>query len=594
MSMVDPSPGTQLDPVEGDNGRTWRRISDFRPGIHTQVSPTRPPGVAQVNGTFGCYAATTGSLIPAPRMVRKILPPTGLIDANAVTDQYRIGGIFANAPVYSIDSTNPNTSGAQECHTELFMATEYWTATGMDLRVYRYTRNKLTPEWELVWQRWIGGTYSATTRPRAAFFGSQRSNSADPDSSGPQVVAWVYSGNARYFPADTDTFNTATAPLPADEVGDPQPMVAPSALTTHQGRVIVFPLYVTGDGDDQVYVSSEAAYWTDVNDASTLDANLSTYFTILGGYENASGYAVIAPITANELFLVKIRGGALFIYGDLDSPSEVRTLPMVQSAGMSLCNGTTTSYGHIYPVDTSGIWMYTGGDSSQHITKHLYPDFWRPNPVGPAYTPRDDQTAREYGHSNLQMATWNEFALLPSWWMWDSDEKGWWRLMDPNHPDIPECHRWQTDERGIFAWAAPAGFSNTSNPVMYEFSRIYGATYFTWTSHPQNHTIDAQFSVDELVVCGQGNGKVRVTVQSDVDRHDPISVEVEFSDDDRPRPVKVRCPKLSGSSFTFQIESIGADHDEGVGSWDPNASKSAPTIHWVDYSLLPNNKLRTN
>ena len=593
MTMIEPPPGTQPDPVEADEGRVWNRITDFRPGIHSAIAPSRPPGHAQPDGTYGCLAAPTGSLIPGPRLVQRILPPTDVF-TTIVSDQYRIGGTYANAPVYSVEPGNLNTTGVEEVHTELFLATEHWTDVNLVQKVWRYTRNKQSPEWEEIWSRTQAADYAANVRPRAAFFASERSNSASALLSGPQVVGWVYSGSARYFPADTDTFTTASAPMPGDQVGAAVPGLSPTYFITHQGRGIIFPLYITGDGANQVYISSECAYWSEVNNIGTLETNLaSSYLNVLGGYETSAGYGVFLPMTANQLFLVKIRGGGLMIYGDLDSPDEVRVMPMVQSTGLAFCNGTVTPLGAAYPVDASGVWLWQGGDQSMHVTKHLDPDFWRPPARGPAYTPRDDQTDYEYGYGNTTAATWNEWALWPNWWLWDTDEGGWWRVVDPDHPDIPPCHRWQTDERGIFAWASPDGFTSSANPVFYEFNRLLGATYYSWRGHPQSQAIDRQFAIDELVINGQGNGRVRVTIETDDDRHDPAVVEVEFSDENRPRPVRVRCHAV-GAAFTFRIESIGADHLESRGSFDPSASTAAPTVHWVDYCTKPANQLGTN
>lgn len=593
MSMFDPEPGQTSDPIDGDNGRVWRRITDFRPGIHTAIAPMRPPGHAQEEGTFQCYASTAGSLIPAPRIVNRITrPTTDYTSASLVNEQFRISGIYANSPVYSVSNSNPNTTGTFENHTELFLAVEYWTDDGGDvlhLDVSRYLRNTVNPVWESVWSRtYDPGDYDSATRPRNCVFGSERSNSADPDSSGPQVVAWAYTGNGRFFPDDTDTFATTTGALPADDVDDPVPGVAPTALVCHQGRAVIFPLYITGDGADQVYVSSECAYWTAVNDLGTLSPNLSTYLTILGGYEQGSGYGAYASLTADELLLVKVRGGAIMVSGtNIESPT-VRTLPFVRSTGLSFCNGTTTPWGFIYPVDGSGMWLWSGGDTSEQVTKHLAPQFWRPSTLVPTYADPDAQSFAAWGNANLQMATWNELVLIPANWFWDTDERGWWKILDP---DIVEVSRWDVDERGVTAWGAPAGFSSSSDPIFYEFSRYYGATYFSWRSHPQSFAIDHRYTCEEIIVCAQGNGQVRVTVETPEDPNNPAVALVSVTDSSRPQLIRTRVRGV-GTAFTFRIESIGADHDEAVGSFDPNATVTAPTVHWVDWATLPANQLR--
>jgi hypothetical protein len=595
--MFDPPPGSPFEPIEGDNGRTWRRISDFRPGIHTAIAPSRPSGQAQEDGTFQCYASSAGSLIPGPRLVQRITRPTTDYTASAlVNEQFRIVGLHANAPVYSVSNSNANTTGVFECHTELFMAVEYWTSSGGDvlnLDVSRYTRNTVTPAWEQVWSRtYPAGTYSSTTRPRNCVFGSQRSNSANVNAelnsivSGPSVVVFAFTGNGRIFPADTSTYVTGTAPLPADDVDDPVSGIAPTDLVCHQGRVIVFPLYITGDGDDQVYISSECAYWTPFNNATVLEPNLTTYLNILGGYEQAAGYGAHASLTADELFLVKVRGGGLMVSGPLDS-RVVRTLPYVRSTGLSFCNGIVTPFGFAYPVDGSGIWLWTGGDTSEQVTKHLTPQFWRPSTLVPTYADPDNQTAAEWGYQNTQAAQWNEFSLFPNNWFWDTDEKGWWRILDP---DVIPLARWVADERGVYAWASPHGYTASADPVIYEFSRFSSATFMSWRSHPQSFTVDRTFTCDELVVCAQGSGQVRVTVETPEDPNNPATAIVSVTDPDRPQLLRTGI-KAAGSAFTFTIESIGSDHDEALGSIDMDATVAAPTVHWVDWSTIPSNQL---
>lgn len=596
MSMFAPPVTASPDPVADqsagvDGDRVWRRIADFRGGIHTAVAPGRPPGYAQEAGTYQCYASTAGSLIPTPRVVSRIYRDTSdYTNSEILTRQFRISGVHANAPVYSIDNTNANEIGPDECHTELFVAVEYWTgastAAYQHLDVSRYLRNTQNPTWESIWDRtYPVGTYSSAVRPRNCVFASQRSNSASVTKSGPQVVGFVFTGNARYFPKDTDTSTSATDSMPGDVVGDNQPGVSPSYLVSHQGRMVIFPVYFTGDGANQLYVSSECAYWTPENDANIIDSDLSgNYFNILGGYEQAAGYGVVASLTANELLLVKVVGGGLFVSGDLNSPT-VRTLPYLRSTGLAFCNGAITPVGYIYPADSSGIWLWSGGDTSEHITKHLRPDFWRPSTLTPAYG--DARSQAGYGHANTQMTTWNEFTFLPANWMWDTDEMGWWKVLDP---DVVEIHRWVSDDRGLLFWGAPSGFRSGADPILWEFSRRYGATHFSWKSHPMEPTIERTTRCDEIAVCGAGLGRVRVSVTTAEAPDDPQTIEVQFTDaaftQIHRAPINV-----SGTSLTFQVESFGYDHDESAGSFDQNATQSAPTVHYIDWAAVTSNQI---
>jgi|GEM_PF-6538210 len=582
-------PVTQdLEPTTDASGRTWNRIADFRSGIHTAVAPSRPSGYAQETNTYQCYASTAGSLIGTPRLVSTITRDLDDGAGTLLSEQYRITGLMANGPVYA---SSGNTTGTNEVHTELIFATEWWmTDSGsiLHLDVARYTRNKTSPAWEDIWSRtYTAGTYSAETRPRVCWFVSQRSNPGAPLVSGNQVVGFVYSANARMFPDAASPTSTGTDKLPADAVSDPIALVAPTAVVAHQGRFVIFPLYTTGDGTNQVYISSECAYWTPVNNGSIIDTNLTTYFNVLGGYENASGYGVFQSLTADELFLVKIRGGGLFVSGDLNSPT-VRTLPYVRSTGLSFCNGTTTSLGHVYPVDGSGVWLWAGGDTSEHVTAHLRPDFWRPSTLTPTYAVPASQAAATWGWSNTSAATWNELILWPANWMWDTDELGWWKILGPDQPDMSW---WATDERGRYAWGAPMGWTTTSNPVAYEFSRDSSATYYSWQGHPLTATIDRETVVNELIVCGQGNGTVRITITCAEDRNNPSITEFTFNEGAGETQKLRRRADIAGTSLVYRIESFGSDHDDSLGSYDPTATVGAPTVHWVDYASTAGNQI---
>lgn len=596
MSYFEPPETAAPDPIDAPEGKRWWRLTDFRAGIHSDVSANRPPGHAQPTNTFQCYASRSGSLIPAPRLVdtitRDVAQFGGLTATNLLSEQIRICGVYANAPVYSHPETNINTHGTDECHAELWFAFEYWIGpdndnASMRLNVSRYSRNKTMPHWGTAWTRAYNNPdlkYNPIVRPRNCTFASQRSNSAAPLVSGPQILAWVFSGNARYFPRDTDTTQSLTGALPHDQVDGSQPggdnpleLIAPTYCLGHQGRVVIFPLYITGAGSNQFYVSSESAYWTAVNNVTVRDPNLTTPFNILGGYEHAAGYGVFASLTADELFFVKIRGGGMFVTGDLNSPT-VRTLPQIRSTGLAFNNGCVTPHGYIYPIDSSGIDLWAGGDNSEHITRHLEADFWRPPALAPA-RPRDDKprTPTGWGYSNTQCDAWNEFALIPNNWFWDTDERGWWRILDP---DIIEIHRWAADDRGRRAWGTPSGIRWSTDPIAYEFDRLLGATYYSWQSHPQEPTIDSTTRIHEVVVCAQGHGTVRLTGSSAQDPNNPANVSVDVDSD---RPVLIRANvDVSGTGLVWRIESWGADHDVSKGSVDMDATIDAPTVHYVD------------
>lgn len=551
------------------DGLEWHSINDFRPGIHSSVEPNHEPGTAQTDGTFRCYPSSAGSLLPAPSFSQTVTRDPLVALDDLTSEQFRIVGVHANGPVYSVD----NTTGTDECHDELFVCFEWWESDGMHLEVARYRRNLNSPEWESLWDRTDAAvTFNPATRPRNCDFATQRTNSSDSFRSGPLVVAWVVSGSARYFPTETTPASSSTAPIPGDIVDSPVEggFVSPSRLVAHQGRAVIFPLYITGDGDDTVYITDEAAYWTSPNNLTAVDPTLTTgdfYFNVLGGYENGTGYGAVASLTANELLLVKQRGGGIMLRGSLGQ-STVTNLPYMRSTGMSFNNGVATPKGFVYPVDHSGIWLWSGGETSTHITPHLAPDFWRPSTLIPSASPdtEPDQSLALWGHANTQCAWWSELVLFPANWFWDTDTDSWWRIEDPERFEI---HRWTADSRGRRFWGAPAGYTNVDTPVLYEFTR-QPANSYSWRSHPMPGTYDRQIEVRECVLVATGKGRVRLTWRSGTNQ---AGEQVDFIIDEERRPnITRQTVHLKGSHIELQIEAFG-----------PEDGGPAPDVHEVRF-----------
>lgn len=86
----------------GDRGQ-WFTIDDFKPGIHQNISPNHPPGVAQDSGTFGCHANSSGALIPLPGRTDIITSEELAGENDIISEEYRIVGLFCNDPVFNPD-----------------------------------------------------------------------------------------------------------------------------------------------------------------------------------------------------------------------------------------------------------------------------------------------------------------------------------------------------------------------------------------------------------------------------------------------------------------------------------------------------------
>lgn len=604
-----PQPGAMSPPSSG-----WQELTDFSPGIYQLVSPTHPPGAAQAEGTARCYAIEGGALAPLPRLIQTIAPPALPIPQNNLANiaddgQFRIIGLHGENPVFWPGETTP---GIDQNNTEVFMGVEYWDHSGpggaskVNFVCYRYLRHSQTnPRWETVWSAGDVIDYQAYLRPKYMAFGSTRSNNTNHFQAGPSVTVFVVSGHAQMFPDDLNASVNGTRYLPGDIVGDTANtggLVSPANLVCHQGKVVLFPLLIGGAGSNTVTANNEAFYWTRENDARNIDPLLDVadvdengvtvgsaykhYFNQFVGNENPTGYGLQASLTADELFLLKTRGGAVVLRGDLNAVSQATTLPYVRGTGMSLCGGTRSPLGFLYPVDSSGVWAWNGGEVSDHLTPHMDPDFWRPPATSPARL-NEGQTAtpNAWGDSSVTCCDWNEFVLFPNNWLLDTDAPrpthgqalsphpgAWWKIDDGEDHVI---HFWWVDWRGRKAYGAPSGYRHQGDPALYEYSMPNKARTYSWRSQPVPGTIDQAVTVQQLGLCVSGVGVVRLTCRSS---DDTVGKSMAVTVDDPTMPkVRLSSCGVTGTHVVFDIESEA-----------PVDDVPAPTVHGIRWLATPN------
>lgn len=492
-------------------GLTWVEITDFTPGIRNTVSPGHPLGSATQTDTWGCHSDESRGLVPGPRPVRSwSIDPNDLPGTSSpgslVSEGYRIGGIFCNDPVFTPNDTEV---GRDQNNSEVYVGVEWWTSGTFHRAVMRLLRHRSNPTWDQVWSTTDSQTYDPYSRPKRCYFATGRSNETDPSQVGPIVIGWVYGGPARFFPDDTNTDSGSTVGLPGDNVD----LLSPDTLIGHQGRALILPLSLSFMGDSQIIsVTNENLYWSGVNDWRTLDANLTGYFNVITGYEDPTGYGVVASNDAGELLLIKARGGAVLVRGDLNDFSA-QTLPNVQGTGQSLDLGCHTPIGYMYPVDAGGVRLWTGGDHTTNVSPFLVGDFFRaPNAdVGGGPT--------GWGYHFTQMAAWGDFVLTGNNWFCDTNilapegVPSWWRLDDQDEHLF--C-KWTTDWKGRHVYGAQMGFRGSDDPVLVEYDNRRHATEFSWRSHPLPFTLDLgrRSELREVSLAATGAGVVEVTVFS--------------------------------------------------------------------------------
>lgn len=544
----------------------WQIINDFSPGCHTVTTTTLPKGAASDEGTFRCMSIEGGALVPAPRMSQTIPMDMSVLHATPdelLDGEYRIVGLNCRGPLFMVGEQAPNGGEGGLYHNEIMVGLEYWVEKPGDdfdyrhFQILRY-RDNAAGEWEEIWHHVTEeGPWQSITRA-VARFEVTRSNSTDPGIAGTVVVCFSIGQRLRMYPDDTDPGGTGTVALPGDGVLGGEPSIA-----AHQARMVLFPLMVTESGFESLWATNEQLSWTSVNNLTELDPALAdNYFQVVPNNTTPAGFSCMQSLTADELLLIKQSGGAIMLRGDLNGYTAVN-YPYVRSTNESLNRGIVSPVGFVYPVNDSGIWLWTGGQTSEHITKHLAANFWQPTP----------------GLGWSQMGSWGTWVTLPNNWLWDTDSGNWWVLEDPT---VVTSLRWAEAYNAVRAFATPRGFADGNDPVVYVWYRNEPCSSYQWTSQPMSESADHEIRIGEVVVVGSGRGTIRVRAFTG---ENPVGVFKDFevsTDAQRPKPLRQKMP-VSGSEVTFEVISTSAVDGE-----------PAPTLHELRYSVVPVNKVKNS
>lgn len=454
--------------------------------------------------------------------------------------------------------------------------------TGADLKcreVWRLMLNRESPVEEEILSSTDDTQWFASVRPRVCEFGTGRSNSADNTTLGPTVLAFTFDGLARIFPDDTEPQSLSTAQMAGEAVA----LVLPAHQCLHQGRAVIFPLTLASMGPLQIYTTTEGFYWTDVNDFTSLSNNLTGYFNVVVLPEFPTGYGVMESLTADELLLIKARGGGLILRGSLDDYSA-KSLPNIKSTGQSLNRGSRSPIGFLYPTDAGGVWLWSGGDTSTHVSKDMDDEFWRPDysdadlyPFGPGYT---------------SCAQWGEWVMFPNNWLFDTDFGGWWRireidtLTEENHTDLPDViHHWTVDWKGRHAYGFMDRSFGDDSIIGYDFDKLTPASSFSWQSQPLAATLDREVQCRRLVVVASGAGTIVAKVRSNQTGSEQTLSTITVASEsgvaaDYPTAYAVDCA-VQGSHVQVQFTSAHA------------STGAAPTIHGFRLAVDARARLKT-
>lgn len=562
----------------------WLTINDFSPGI-VGIPGLHPPGSATEEYTYQCLAAE-GVLLPAPRLAQTITH-------DALTDpekelrshgKWYISGLKAAGPAFSNSQNTARTLDLNR--TELYFGFEWYqekdtktTNSRWFFQVEHYRRNKSegNRDWEVLagWPDEQDDSKQSVFPSRVSF-DFTRANPSSPDEVGAPIVAIApYRREPLAWPNPSPgNTNSGLQIIDSGDSGDTDGNGSSGdsnkpveELVAHQGRLVLFPLNPFGAGSsDQIWSNSEGYYYTKVNDPTGCPTNVG-FFDQIFGMEEPSGFATAASLTADELLIIKRKGGGLLLRGDLDEATVV-SLPNLKSPGFAQCKGTQSPLGFAYAVENGGVWVWTGGDVSKPIAQRMRPDFWRP------VEPSDN-----YEVAPTTMTQWAEWICTPNNFLFDTITLAWWKLY-PNYDDDARephldgtsfCHM-DNDHNDRWCYFTPRAFHHGDLRVCYEFDQRLGATHYSWNSHPfpQTSEVDRKTRVKQIALTASGFGKVTVIVKGRSGEQTPVTFEV---DNDFPTKLR-RHVAVSDTHVQVRIQAWGRDYN-----FDGN--DPAPRVHGV-------------
>ena len=219
--------------------------------------------------------------------------------------------------------------------------------------------------------------------------------------------------------------------------------------------------------------------------------------------EDPYGYGGASSVSAGELFLIKKRGGGLFVTGDIFSPA-VTYLPGVQSTGGMYGRAGAGTSGVFYCSYQNGAWLWNGGNTAQKISTQLDDNFFSP----PEFT---TMGGNNYGYF---VECIGDKAYFSNNWMFSMTLNSWWKYF----PDASQNGRnyfWVNPVSGRYIYAGVLSFTGTG-VFMAQFDTQTPAQTYQWCSLPLALASPFQVSdIREVVViasCTANNCAITVSI----------------------------------------------------------------------------------
>jgi hypothetical protein len=572
-------------------------VDDFRPGIYNTWSAgngaaSAPDGAAQLTGTYGCVASRTGSLIAAPKKVKS--KTQALIDANAA-NKYPTGDARMHiismrnfSPAYSL--VQANQSDYPDAVTVLY---SWWydsAGGGVNFkhrgvaRIYKVSSSGTF--YDMI-AFTAGNTLAVGTKPSHGIgtIDIGRANDTHTDYPGAPVIVATFFGigtvtqaQARSFPSLTTGGSTNARTDSTTTMVFETLLTGALAIFAHQDRFVILAIGTpetniggTQLGSDMGTEQTEFLYYTDVN--SVTGGTLENFAEFVA--ENPFGYGSWKSVNAGELFLVKKRGGGVSIRNDFDRPTVIR-LPGIESTGFAINLGCSLPDGTYLYGSERGVYVWSGGDTTQLVSPQLEGWFWKANAtentamVSPTagYSVVDQLCNPIFvtaAHPQL-MGTWapcgDRLIFGPNNWCYDSMGKGWFRHSNPATV-IYGYHDTAMNNRLV---ACPYFVDATQTEAIAWFDPMQGQDHYEWVSQPLQKTRGRVIQARGMDVVVQGKGVMTFKLTG-LDALESPTATITI---DTTKPITVNIPQLTVKSHDIVLH---VTSDKGTGTTAPELKR---------------------
>ena len=312
--------------------------------------------------------------------------------------------------------------------------------------------------------------------------------------------------------------------------------------------------------------TNENINFTDPPQSSTY-GNQNDIFTA----EEPWGYGAWGTMSVGELMLIKKYGGGIILYGDINNPSSVISMPGVQPVGDFVGKAAATSVGLIYCSEKMGAWIWNGGNTSQKISRQLRDTFYDA-------TSGIGILSNNYG---FDVATWQNWILFSNNYMYNPDTGSWW-VIYPTAPNgnvaVPgqTIWWWEGGRFGNQMYGAPLEFGTTGGLTKdwwFLFDNTVPAPHWQWQSLPVHVDANADRVLDVRQIILRGSDPSAST-------HATLSVYVNGT--------------LIGTTPTLGLQPLPYRFNVGTGArglddivlkvtGDNSVSGSSPILHSIDF-----------